>query len=149
MMRTREQLFNLLKMAEVMHAFISQHPGGVEELRAQLEKVEAKLVTAWKAAVDGSEQLCLVEGEKEVIRAKADILKKTKEALESQVHEVGQENLQLKRETEELRASLAVQKKESKDLRVGMAAQKEEMEARFTAQKNEMEEEYQSQADEM
>ena len=56
---------------------------------------------------DGTEQLGRVEGEKEAIRAEADTLKKEKEALEGQVNEVGQENLQLKRETEELRASLA------------------------------------------
>ena len=55
----------------------------------------------------------------------------------------------MKREAEELRASLAAQKKESEDLRAGLAAQKEEMEARFAAQKKEMEEEYQQQADEM
>ncbi|RVW85540.1 hypothetical protein CK203_044086 [Vitis vinifera] len=40
MMRTRKQLFKRLKVAEAMRAFISQHPGGIEELRAQLEKVE-------------------------------------------------------------------------------------------------------------
>ena len=55
----------------------------------------------------------------------------------------------MKREAEELRASLAAQKKESEDLRAGLAAQKEEMEARFAAQKKEMEEEYQQHADEM
>ena len=54
----------------------------------------------------------------------------------------------MKREAEELRASLAAQKKESEDLRAGLAAQKEEIEAGFVAQK-EMEEEYQQQADEM
>ena len=149
MMRTREQLFKRLKVAEAMRAFISQHLGGVEELRAQLEEVEAKLATAQKAVADGSKQLCRVEGEKEAIRAEAHILKKEKEALEGQVNEVGQENLQLKRETEELRASLVAQKKESEDLRVGLVVQKEEMEARFATQKKKMEEEYQQQADEM
>ena len=142
MMRTREQLFKRLKVAEAMRAFISQHLGAVEELRAQLKKVEAELATGRKAVVDGSEQLCRVEGEKDAIRAEADILEKEKEALESQVSEARQENLQLKRETEELRASLAAQKKELEDLRAGLAAQKEEMEARFAAQKKEMEEEY-------
>ena len=91
---------------------------------------------------DGTERLCQVEGEKEAIRAEADILKKEKEALEGQVNEAGQENLQLKREMEELRASLATQKKESEDLRV-------KMDARLSAQKKETEEEYQQQADEM
>ncbi|RVW28060.1 hypothetical protein CK203_097980 [Vitis vinifera] len=110
--------------------------------RLKLEKVEAELATARKEVVDGWEQLCRVEAEKEAIRAEADILKKEKEALEGQVNEAGQENLQLKREKKELRASLAAQKKESEDLLAGLAAQKEEMEARFAAQKKEMEVEY-------
>ncbi|RVW17825.1 hypothetical protein CK203_078652 [Vitis vinifera] len=118
MMCTREQLFKRLELVEAMHAFISQHPGGIEELRAKLEKVEAELAAARKAVADGTEQL-------------------------------GRENLQLKRETDELLDSLAAQKKESEDLREGLAAQKEKMEARFAAQKKEMEEEYQKQADEM
>ena len=64
--------------------------------------MEAELATARKEVVDGSEQLCRVEAEKEAIRAEADILKKEKEALEGQVNEAGQENLQLKREKKEL-----------------------------------------------
>ena len=149
MMRTRKQLFKRLKVAEAMRAFISQHPGGIEELRAQLEKVETELATARKAMADGTEQLSRVEEERVAIWAEADTLKKEKQALEGQVNEAGQENRQLKKETDELRASLVAQKKESKDLRAGLAAQKEEMEARFAAQKKEMEEEYQRQADEM
>ena len=149
MMRSRERLFERLKVAEAMSAYISQHPGGVDELRAQLEKVEAELASVRKAVSDGAEQLCQVEGEREAIRAEADSLRKEKEALEGQVNEAGQENLQLKREMEELRASLAAQKMESEDLREGMAAQKEEMEVSFAAQKKELEEEYQQQADEM
>ena len=132
-----------------MRAFISQHPGDIEKLCTRLEKVEAKLTAARKAVADGTEQLGRVEGEKEAIRAEANILKKEKQALEGQVNEAGQENLQLKKETDELRASLAAQKKELEDLRVGLATQKEEMEAKFAAQKKEMEEEYQRQADEM
>ena len=77
------------------------------------------------------------------------VLKKEKEALEGQVNEAGQENLQLQREAEELRASLAAQKKESEDLQAGLAAQKEEMEVGFAAQKKKMDEEYQQHADEM
>ncbi|RVW66973.1 hypothetical protein CK203_064065 [Vitis vinifera] len=102
MMLSREQLFERLKVAEAMRAFISQHPGGIDELRAQLEKVEAELASARKAASDGAQRLC-------------------------------QENLQLRREMEELQASLAAQKKESEDFRASMAAQKEEMEASFAA----------------
>ena len=57
-MRSREQLFERLKVVEAMHAFISQHLGGVDELRAQLEKVEAELAFAWKAVSDGAKRLC-------------------------------------------------------------------------------------------
>ena len=106
-MRSCEQLFDQLKVAEAMRAYISQHPGGVDELRTQLEKVEAQLASARKAVSDGAERLCQVEGEREAIRAEADSLRKEKEALEGQVNEVGQENLQLKREMEELQANLA------------------------------------------
>ena len=149
MMRSREQLFERLKVAEAMRAYISQHPDGVDELCAQLEKVEAELASARTAVSDGAELLCRVEGEREAIWAEAGSLKKEKEALEGQINEAGQENFQLRREMEELRASLAAHKKESEDLWVGMAAQKGEMEASFTAQKKELEEEYQQQADEM
>ena len=76
MMLSREQLFERLKVAEAMRAFISQHPGGIDELRAQLEKVEAELASARKAASDGAQRLCQVEGEREAIRAKADSLRK-------------------------------------------------------------------------
>ena len=141
-MRTREQLFKRLEVAEAMRAFISQYPGGIEELRARLEKVEAKLATARKAVADGTEQLSQVEEEKETTRVKTDILKKEKQALEGQVNEAGQENIPLKREADELWASLAAQKKKSKDLRASLAAQKKEMEVKFAAQKKEMEEEY-------
>ena len=78
MMRSREQLFERLKVAEVMRVYISQHPGGVDELRAQLENVEAELASARKAVSDGAERLCQVEGEREAIRAEADSLKKEK-----------------------------------------------------------------------
>ena len=82
------------------------------------------MATARKAMADGTEQLSRVEEERVAIWAEADTLKKEKQALEGQVNEAGQENLQLKKETDELRASLAAQKKE-------------------------MEEEYQRQADKM
>ncbi|KAL6322013.1 hypothetical protein AAG906_003155 [Vitis piasezkii] len=61
----------------------------------------------------------------------------------------GRKISKLKREVDELRASLAAQKKELEDLRASLAAQKEEMEAGFAAQKKKIEEEYQRQADEM
>ena len=142
MMRTRKQLFKRLKVAEAMRAFISQYPGGIEELRARLEKVEAELAVARKAMADGTEQLSWVEKERVAIWAEADTLKKEKQALEGQFNEAGQENLQLKREADELRASLTAQKKESEDLRASLTTQKEEMEAKFAAQKKEMEKEY-------
>ena len=89
MMRSREQLFERLRVAEAMRAFISQDPGGVDKLRAQLEKIEAELASTLKAASDGAERLCRVEGEREAIRVEADSLRKEKEALEGQVNETG------------------------------------------------------------
>ena len=84
-----------------MCAFISQHPGSIEELLSHLEKVETELAAARKAVADGTEQLSRAEEEKRVVRAEANLLKKEKAALEGQVNEVGQENLQLKKEMEE------------------------------------------------
>ena len=95
-----------------MLAFISHHPGGIEKLRSRLEKVETELAAAQKAVVDGADQLSRAEEEKGVIRAEADTLKREKEALEGQVNGAEQENLQLKNDVEELRASLVAQKKE-------------------------------------
>ena len=122
MMRTREQLFKRLKVAEAMRVFISHHPRGIEELHSRLEKVEAELAAAWKAVADGAEQLSRAEEEKWVVRAETDTLKKEKEALEGQVDEVGQENLQLKKEMDELRANLVAQKKETETLQARLAA---------------------------
>ena len=82
MMHTREQLFKRLEVAEAMRAFISHHPGGIEELRSRLEKMEAKLVVAQKAVVDGAEKLSRAEEEMGVVRAEVDMLKEEKEALE-------------------------------------------------------------------
>ena len=76
-------------MAEAIRAFISHHPGGIEELCSRLEKVEAELAAARKAVANGAEQLSPAEEEKGVVRAEADTLKKEKEALEGQVNEVG------------------------------------------------------------
>lgn len=75
MMRQRTQLFKWLEVAEAMQAFISHHPGDIEELRAKLERVEADLAAAQKAIADKAEMLKLVEGEKGTIRAEADRLK--------------------------------------------------------------------------
>ena len=149
MMRTREQLFKWLEVAEAMRTFISHHPGCIEELRSRLEKVEAELAAAQKVVADEAEQLSRAEEEKGVVRAKADTLKKENEALEGQVNEVGQENLQLKNEMDELRASLTAQKKETKTLQANLTAQKEEMEAGFTAQKKEIEVRFAAQKKEM
>ena len=60
-----------------------------------------------------------------------------------------QEKSQLKKEVDELRASLAAQKKETEGLQAGLVAQREEMKAEFAAQKNELETKYQRQVDEM
>ena len=75
MMRQHAQLFKRLEVVEAMQAFISHHPGDIEESRAKLERVEADLVAAQKVVADGAKTLKLVEGEKRAIRAEADRLK--------------------------------------------------------------------------
>ena len=107
MMHTREQLFKRLEVVEAMHAFISHHPGGIEEMRSRLKRVEADLATAQKAVADGAKKLNLAKEEKGAIRAEANPLKGEREALEGQVKGVEQENSQLKKEVDELQASLA------------------------------------------
>ena len=149
MMRTCEQLFKWLEVAEAMRAFISHHPGGIEEMRSLLERVEADLATAQKAVADGAEMIKLAEEEKGAIRVEADQLKEEKEALEGQVNGVEQDNSQLKKEMDELRASLAARKKETEGLQAGLVAQRKEMEVRFATQKKELKTEYQRQVDEM
>ena len=149
MMHTREQLFKRLEVAEAMCAFISHHPGGIEEMRSWLEMVEADLATSQKAVADGAEKLKLAEEEKRVIQAEADLLRGENEALEGQVKRVEQENSQLKKEVDKLWASLVAQKKETEGLQAGLIAQRKEMEAGFAAQKKELEIEYQRQVGEM
>nr|CAN72789.1 hypothetical protein VITISV_025818 [Vitis vinifera] len=46
MMRTHAQLFKRLEVAEAMRAFISHHPGDIEEMRLKLEMVENDLAAA-------------------------------------------------------------------------------------------------------
>ena len=55
-----------------MRAFISHHPGGIEEMHSRLERVEADLATTQKAVADEAEMLKLAEGEKGAIQAEAD-----------------------------------------------------------------------------
>ena len=148
MMHICEQLFKRLEVVEAMRAFISHHLGGVEEMRSRLEKVEAELATAQKAVADGAEKLSQAEEEKGTVRAKVNLLKREKGALEGQIKGVEQENSQLKKEVDELQASLAAQK-ETERLQASLVAQREEMEAGFVAQKKELETEYQRQVEEM
>ena len=85
-----------------MRAFISYHPGDIEEMRSKLERVEADLAAAQKVVADGAEMLKLDEGEKGVIRVEADQLKEEKEVLEAKYKGAEQENSQLKNEMDEL-----------------------------------------------
>lgn len=68
-----------------MRAFVSHRLGGGEELRARLERVETDLATAQKVAIEEAEALKFVEGEREVIHAEADKLKKEGEIVEAKL----------------------------------------------------------------
>ena len=118
-------------------------------MRVKLEQVEADLATTQKVIMDGTEMLKLAEGEKEAIRAEADQLKEKGEAMEAKYKGAQQENSQLRREVDELQASLADQKKEMRELQAGFLVQKKELEAGFATQKKELETEYQRQEDEI
>ena len=65
-------------------------------------------------------------------------MRKERETAESKCKDVEQENNQLKKELEELRATFNAQKKELEELRAG-----------FAAKKNELEEDYHKQVDDM
>lgn len=148
-MRQNTLLFERLKVAEAMRAFISHRLGDSEELCAKLERVEADLAATQKAVGDRTKALKLVKGEKRAICAEADWLKEKREAIEVKFKGVEQENSQLWREVEELRAGLTAQKKEMEEFQAGFAAQKKELEAGFAVQKKELEVECQKQGDKM
>ncbi|RVW83249.1 hypothetical protein CK203_039619 [Vitis vinifera] len=76
MMHTHAQLFKRLEVAEAMRAFISHHPGGIEEMRLK---------------------------ENGAIRDETDQLKEEREALEAKYKGAEQENSQLKKDVDELR----------------------------------------------
>ena len=78
-------LFERLEVVEAMRAFVSHRLGGGEELRARLERVETDLATAQKVAIEEAEALKFVEGEREVIHAEADKLKKEGEIVEAKL----------------------------------------------------------------
>ncbi|RVW72062.1 hypothetical protein CK203_054799 [Vitis vinifera] len=63
-LETAEVLFKRLEVAEVVRAFISHHPSGIEKLRSRLEKVKAELAVAQKAIADGAEKLSRAEEER-------------------------------------------------------------------------------------
>ncbi|RVW33982.1 hypothetical protein CK203_100762 [Vitis vinifera] len=66
----------------------------------------------YKVVANGAETLKLVEMEKGTIWAEVDRLKEKGEAMEAKYKGTEQENSQLKREVDELRANFAAQKKE-------------------------------------
>ncbi|RVX05839.1 hypothetical protein CK203_023907 [Vitis vinifera] len=112
MMHTCEQLFKRLEVAEAMRAFISHHPSGVEEMRSRLEKAEAELAATQKAVANGAERARLRR--RRGLSRLSEPAEGGKRALEGQIKGVEQENSQLKKEVDELRASLAAQKKETR-----------------------------------
>ena len=85
-----------------MRTFISYRMSGCEELRTKLEQVESDLTVVQKVAVEGAEALKLADGEKEAIRAEVDKLRNEGRTTEAKFKEAEWENVQLKKEMEEL-----------------------------------------------
>lgn len=148
MVRQHTLLFEQLEVVEAMRAFISHRMSEGEELHARLERAKNNLVAAQKATAEGAEALQLAEGERKVIRAEADKLRKKGGVAKTKLKRAKQENSQLKKDMEELRAGFTAQKKEM-ELQIGFAAQKKELEVGFVTQKKELDVEYQKQVDEM
>lgn len=111
-MRHHALLFEQLEIVETMKTFITHRMSGREELRAKLERVESDLAATQKTAADGAEALKLVDGEKETIRDESEWLRNEGKTVEAKCKGVEQENVQLKKEIEELRAKFAAQRKE-------------------------------------
>lgn len=95
-----------------MRAFITHRVSGNEELRAKLERVESDLAATKKTPADGAKALKLVEGKQEAIRAESKWLRKQGKVVEAKCKGVEQENVQPKKEIEELQARFATQRKE-------------------------------------
>lgn len=64
--------------------------------------MESDLATTQKTPADGAKALKLVEGEKEAIQAESEWLRKEGKVVEAKCKGVEQENVQLKKEIEEL-----------------------------------------------
>ena len=91
----------------------------------KLERVESDLVAAQKAAVKGAEVLKLAEGKKETVHAEANKLREEGIIVEAKLKEAEQENAQLNKKMEKLRAGFVAQKRKMKEVRVGFATLEE------------------------
>ena len=67
-----------------------------------MERVESDLTAVQKVVVEGAKALKLADGEKEAIRAEADKLRNEGRTIEAKFKEAEWENVQLKKEMEEL-----------------------------------------------
>lgn len=85
MVRRHTLLFEQLEIVEAMRAFISHRMSGGEELRTRLERAKNNLVVAQKLAAEGVEALKLAEGERKMIHAEADKLRKNSGVAETKL----------------------------------------------------------------
>lgn len=70
-MRQRTLLFKLLEVVEAMRVFITQQMDNSEELHSKPKLAESELTTTQKTVDEGAKSLRKVEGEGEVVNAKA------------------------------------------------------------------------------
>lgn len=100
--------------------------------------MENDLAAAQKVAAEGVEALKLAEGKKEAIDTKADKIRKEGKVPEAKLKKVEQENVELKKEMEELWTRLVAWRKEIGELQTGFAAQKKQLETEYQKEVDEM-----------
>lgn len=87
MVRWRELLSELLKVAEFMRSFISHRLDGGEELRLRLKQSETDLAAVRKAVVEKVEALKKAEEDRETFQIELEEMRKREETLGAKLKE--------------------------------------------------------------
>ena len=110
MAQQRDHFFYLLRTADYMKAFVSQHKKSEEDLRLRLEQSETSLSTA--------------RNENEALRIELAEAKSREESTDARLLESEDEMVQLRGEVRQLRIEVSIEKKQGEDLQLRLSAQK-------------------------
>ena len=135
-MAQQHDLFtNLLRTADYMKVFASQHKNSENQLRLRLEEAEASLSTD--------------RGDNEALRADLAEARSREESMDARLHEAEDEVALLRGEVRQLRTEISIEKKQKEDLQLRLSTQKEELEGEFATEREKLEADYQKQVDDM